>query len=390
MKYSVALCFVSIATLGLASNEVVPPAVGLHLKNPSSTLSQVVPTTNEKENFKEVSSKTSSDDHAPKLSDADEKHKNLVLEHKQYLHQKHMFVRRQTKQVLQHHHDALNMQKMGHNGHTHEREFHTQNLLIIPFGTHVNADKHMQHPFHERFLSHDALKGLQSCQQSNMNNNGGQPVGHKKRRLMTSKAAHKCRTPYETCIANSLEPHYKTMKDRIKDPIDEVVIHRAAKHCDHLSSVDKRLLAAHRENFLSHHDGQSDHGKKSQMPIRNPQVYHGLVPHSDFIQPFLNKMFPADDYTSSEMRHCMQHKLTHKEWHDEHGASNPHSFRLAEIHCHHDLHGFYDRQHAFQSVEATHGTGLRPPPHTAPPIHLSATHKRYQQDVSRRRRMSEL
>lgn len=209
---------------------------------------------------------------------------------------------------------------------------------------------------------------------------------------MRSEAAHPCRTPYENCIENALEPHYATMADKTRDPIDKVVIHRAAQHCDHLSSVEKKLIVAHRKNFLKHYDGHSNQGTGTQaaMPLKNPQVFHGLVPHSDFIEPFLAKIFPNDDYTSSEMRHCMQYKLTHKEWHDEHGASNPHSFRLAQVHCHHDLHGFYDREHAVQSMEATQGTGLGLPPHTAPPIHLTTTHKRFLKEQERRRRMSEL
>ena len=61
----------------------------------------------------------------------------------------------------------------------------------------------------------------------------------------------------------------------------------------------------------------------------------------------------------------------------EHGASNPYSYRLAQIHCHHDLHGFYDREHPYQSLEATAGQGLRQPPHTAPPQHLHSIHKRH-------------
>ena len=309
--------------------------------------------------------------------------------HQKYLHQKKMFHMRQSKQVERHHASALGMQEQGHHGHTYEKEYHLQNLLIIPFGTKINAAVHMQHHFHERFLSHAALTELTDCQQKK-NREGGKPVGDRKHmRRLQQKAAKECRTKYERCVDNSLEPHYKTMNDRKNDKIDDLIIRNAAKHCDHLSSVDKNLLVEHRKNFVTHYDGASNsHGSTPDAPmqLQNPQIYHGLVPHSDFIGPYLDKMFPADDYTSSHMRHCMQHRLTHREWHDEHGASNPYSYRLAQIHCHHDLHGFYDREHPYQSLEATAGQGLRQPPHTAPPQHLHSIHKRHRANEKQKRR----
>ena len=375
-------CVVLMAISGAASDDgmaTTAAAVGLEMEAAASsaTTQRRAPPTLQSTDGKVVA----------EILAEHEEYKKIRAKHNAYLHQKHLFKQRAVKKVQEHHQHALVMQENGHHGHTHERDFHTQNLLIIPFGTKINADIHMNHHFHERFLSHESLKELTKCQMLQHRKKGGNPVGgHTSVRRLTQQAAKECRTKYETCIDHALEPHYKTMDDRVNGPIDELVIRRAAQHCDHVSSVEKHLLASHRKNFMDHYDGSSNHhgrGLKAPMQLQNPQVFHGLVPHSEFIEPYLTKMFPLDDYHSSEMRHCMQHKLTHKEWHDEHGASNPYSFRLAEIHCHHDLHGFYDREHAHLSLESTAGAGLREPPHTAPPLHLTEIHKRHRANERR-------
>ena len=362
----------TFAAAAAAPSDEMPATVGLELEKDRGTTEEVV-------------SSGSKETEVPKMSAEDEIYIRARNQHALYNHGKIQFQKRQTDSAEEHHNAALRMQERGHHGHTAEHDFHTQNLLVVG----QKKDDDMHH-FHERFLSHAALNALEECQRQIMKSEGGKKVGEQMERRLAQHHAHKsCRTPYEMCVNNALEPHYQTMDDRVADKIDELVIRDAAKHCDHLSSVSSELLAEHRKNELLHYSGIVHRygSRKLSAPkaVGNPQVFHGLSPHADYVQPYVKQMFPDDDHHSSEMRHCMQHKLTHNMWHEQHGASNPHSFKLAEIQCHHDLHGFYDREHPFHSLEATMMTGLRSPPHTAPPQHLHNIHKRHSAQQKRRR-----
>lgn len=386
MKFFVALCLSSLVITGVISSEADTVSVGEKIETILTKPQVVVPDANVDQKI--VSSKSSAS--TVKLSDEDERHLKLLQEHEQYLHTKNMAFHRQAQEVAHDHRNALNVEKLGHHGHYYEREVHTQNLLIIPFETHKNAEKHMQHRFHERFLSHEALTDLHVCIESNYHNylKPAETPVEKERLRLWSEASYSCRTPYEKCIDNALEPHYNTMEDKVNGSIPRLVIHNAAKHCDHLSSVGEKLLAKHRENYIAHYNGHGNtqgKGHRAPMKLRNPTLYHGLSPHPDFIEPFLHKMFPHHDYTSSELRHCMQYKLTHPEWHLEHGQSNPYSFQLASIHCHHDVHGFYERHQAHDSYVATNGYSMSSTPQIARPIHLTDAHKRYEKSEMRRR-----
>lgn len=299
------------------------------------------------------------------------------------------FHQAEDEHIKMHHHISHNLETLGRHGHHHEQEVHSLNIFIMEGGARhrVQPGSMLAHHFHERFLSHKVLTELQVCTHANLGE-AGLPQGeleHRRRRL--SQAAHSCRTPMERCMDNRLKPHYEDLeaksglphlhKDNHHHP-DSEHIREAARHCRTLSSVPKKLVVQHRDRYRETYDGHPKFHHKlnpRSHPIENPRTYSIYTPPQRELEHHLRRMLAGQDRETLDMIHCMTHRLQHKGWHEQHGADNPHSWRLANIHCHHDILGMYDRTHALHGLEANWGEILTAPPYIGNPRIFSLERK---------------
>jgi len=284
-----------------------------------------------------------------------------------------MYKRNAAAHLDHHFMKARRLAELGRHGHSHELEFRNLNLHINTFSQRRHLEEDMlKHAYHEEHLSHDELVRQQTCIVGKIMDSGmdeDTDMDPQKQRRKLSTTAKPCRTPYEKCIDNALSHIKMDPEDHDSGNRHRHQIWEAAEACNHLSSVSKHHMARHRRRQLDttavhmNHKLHLVHNHDDEQPITWGKTD---LPSPDELHAWLLKKWPQKDSHSNEMRHCIMHKATHDEWHDKHGADNPHSLKLAEVQCWHDTYGMYSRVHPLHAL-ISHKDGTMSLPHVAHP-----------------------